>query len=130
MNCCLDIPLIIITKTCSDEYVDCWELILKRKPIDINLSRHSKQSMLQIAIKNDSIKMVKLLLSPDIESKCDINKLDTNGISPLFNCIMKQKSGIEMVKEILKEGWDVYPAWRWTGNIFCIVLALSVILFV
>jgi len=34
------------------------------------------------------------------------------------------------LKEILKEGWDVYPAWLWTGNIFCIVLALSVILFV
>ena len=34
------------------------------------------------------------------------------------------------IKEILKEGGDVYPAWLWAGNIFCIVLALSVILFV
>jgi len=33
-------------------------------------------------------------------------------------------------KEILKEGWDVFPTWLWAGNIFCIVLALSVILFV
>ena len=34
------------------------------------------------------------------------------------------------IKEILKEGWDVFPPWLWAGNIFCIVLALSVILFV
>jgi hypothetical protein len=34
------------------------------------------------------------------------------------------------LKEILKEGWDVFPPWLWAGNIFCIVLALSVILFV
>jgi hypothetical protein len=33
------------------------------------------------------------------------------------------------MKEILKEGWDVYPGWLWAGNIFCVVLAFSVILF-
>ena len=34
------------------------------------------------------------------------------------------------LKEILKEGWDVFPAWLWAGNIFCLILALAVILFV
>ena len=34
------------------------------------------------------------------------------------------------LKEILKDGWDVYPALLWAGNIFCVVLALSVILFI
>jgi len=34
------------------------------------------------------------------------------------------------MKEILKEGWDVYPKWLWAGNIFCLVLALLVILFI
>jgi len=34
------------------------------------------------------------------------------------------------LKEILKEGWDVFPAWLWAGNIFCLILALTVILFV
>jgi len=38
--------------------------------------------------------------------------------------------GMNKLKAILKEGWDVYPKWLWAGNIFCIVLALSVILFV
>jgi len=34
------------------------------------------------------------------------------------------------MKEILKEGWDVYPKWLWAGNIFCLILALLVILFI
>jgi len=34
------------------------------------------------------------------------------------------------MKEILKEGWDVYPKWLWVGNGVVIVMALLVILFV
>ena len=34
------------------------------------------------------------------------------------------------MKEILKEGWDVYPKWLWALNGFAIAMALLVILFV
>ena len=34
------------------------------------------------------------------------------------------------IKEILKEGWDVYPAWLWALNGFAVAMALLVILFV
>jgi len=34
------------------------------------------------------------------------------------------------MKEILKEGWDVYPKWLWALNGFAIAIALLVILFV
>jgi len=34
------------------------------------------------------------------------------------------------LKEILKEGWDVFPTWLLALNIFAIVLGLAVILFV
>ena len=34
------------------------------------------------------------------------------------------------LKEILKEGWDVFPPWLMALNIFAIVISLAVILFV
>ena len=34
------------------------------------------------------------------------------------------------MKEILKEGWDVYPKWLWALNGFAIAMAVLVIIFV
>jgi len=34
------------------------------------------------------------------------------------------------IKEILKEGWDVFPPWLMVLNIFAIAVGLAVILFV
>jgi hypothetical protein len=34
------------------------------------------------------------------------------------------------LKEIIKEGWDVFPTWLLALNIFAIVLGLAVIIFV
>ena len=34
------------------------------------------------------------------------------------------------MKEILKEGWDVFPPWLMALNIFAIAIGLAVILFV
>jgi len=34
------------------------------------------------------------------------------------------------MKEILKEGWDVYPPWIWALNSLPIIMSLLVILFV
>ena len=34
------------------------------------------------------------------------------------------------IKEILKEGWDVFPPWLMALNILAIVIGLAVILFV
>ena len=34
------------------------------------------------------------------------------------------------IKEILKEGWDVYPKWLWALNGFAIAMAFIIILFV
>jgi len=34
------------------------------------------------------------------------------------------------LKEILKEGWDVFPPWLLALNIFAIAVAIAVILFV
>jgi len=45
-------------------------------------------------------------------------------------CALIVKMMRNKMKEILKEGWDVFPAWVWAGNIFCIVLALAVILWI
>ena len=38
--------------------------------------------------------------------------------------------GMNKMKEILIEGWDVYPKWLWALNGFAIAMALLVILFV
>jgi len=34
------------------------------------------------------------------------------------------------MKEIIKEGWDVFPLWLLALNIFAIAIGLAVILFV
>ena len=34
------------------------------------------------------------------------------------------------IKEILKDGWDVFPPWLLALNIFAIAIGLAVILFV
>ena len=34
------------------------------------------------------------------------------------------------MKEIIKDGWDVFPKWLWTLNGFGIALGLLIILFV
>jgi len=34
------------------------------------------------------------------------------------------------IKEILKEGWDVFPPWLMALNIFAIAIGLAVIIFV
>ena len=38
--------------------------------------------------------------------------------------------GMNKLKEILKEGWDVYPKWLWALNGFAIAMAFIIILFV
>jgi hypothetical protein len=38
--------------------------------------------------------------------------------------------GMNKLKEILKEGWDVYPKWLWALNGFVIAMAFIIILFV
>jgi len=40
------------------------------------------------------------------------------------------KDSMNKLKEILKEGWDVYPKWLWALNGFAIAMALTIILFV
>ena len=34
------------------------------------------------------------------------------------------------IKEIIKDGWDVYPKWLWALNGFVIAMAFIIILFV
>ena len=36
----------------------------------------------------------------------------------------------EKIKELIKEGWDVYPPVLWVANITLIAIALLVIIFV
>jgi len=36
----------------------------------------------------------------------------------------------QKIKEIIKDGWDVFPAWLMALNIFAIAIGLTVILFV
>jgi len=36
----------------------------------------------------------------------------------------------KMWKEIIKDGWDVFPKWVWIGNGAVVVMALLIILFV
>jgi len=36
----------------------------------------------------------------------------------------------QIMKEIIKEGWDVFPTWVLALNIFAIALGLAVIIFV
>jgi hypothetical protein len=38
--------------------------------------------------------------------------------------------GMNKMKEILTEGWDVFPAWLMALNILAIAIGLAVILFV
>jgi len=38
--------------------------------------------------------------------------------------------GMNKMKAILKEGWDVFPRWLMALNIFAIAIGLAVILFV
>ena len=38
--------------------------------------------------------------------------------------------GMNKMKEILTEGWDVYPPWIWALNSLPIIMSLLVILFV
>jgi len=38
--------------------------------------------------------------------------------------------GMNKLKEIIKEGWDVFPPWLMALNIFAIAIGLAVILFV
>ena len=46
--------------------------------------------------------------------------------------IMRKKMMIygQTIKEIIKEGWDVFPPWLMALNILAIVIGLAVILFV
>jgi len=37
---------------------------------------------------------------------------------------------MKKMKEIIKEGWDVFPRWLMALNIFAIAIGLAVILFV
>ena len=41
-----------------------------------------------------------------------------------------EKEIMNKLKEILKEGWDVYPKWLWALNGFAIAMAFIIILFV
>ena len=40
------------------------------------------------------------------------------------------KGYMNKIKEILKEGWDVFPPWLMALNILAIAIGLAVILFV
>ena len=46
--------------------------------------------------------------------------------------LMRNKMMIygQTIKEIIKEGWDVFPPWLMALNILAIVIGLAVILFV
>jgi len=47
----------------------------------------------------------------------------------IVNKINWDKERIFMWKEIIKDGWDVFPKWLWALNGFGIALGLLIILF-
>ena len=53
-------------------------------------------------------------------------------ISVLIAKLMRNKMMIygQTIKEIIKDGWDVFPPWLLALNIFAIAIGLAVILFV
>ena len=59
-----------------------------------------------------------------------------NGQTQPLTCVlivkmMRNKMMIyENMKEIIKEGWDVFPPWLLALNIFAIAIGLAVIIFV
>ena len=44
--------------------------------------------------------------------------------------MMEKKMMRNKMKEIIKEGWDVFPPWLMALNIFAIALGLAVIIFI
>ena len=51
-----------------------------------------------------------------------------HGLTVKVNRIINDS--MNKLKEILKEGWDVYPKWLWALNGFAIAMAFIIILFV
>ena len=51
-----------------------------------------------------------------------------HGLTGIDNRIIDDS--MNKMKEILKEGWDVFPPWLMALNIFAIAIGLAVILFV
>jgi len=49
-----------------------------------------------------------------------------HGLTVIVNRIMND--GMNKLKAILKEGWDVFPPWLMALNIFAIAIGLAVIL--
>ena len=53
----------------------------------------------------------------------------TLGLTMIVNKINWDKERIFMWKEIIKDGWDVFPLWLMALNIFAIAIGLLIILF-
>jgi len=51
-----------------------------------------------------------------------------NDLTSIVNRIIDD--GMNKLKEILKEGWDVFPPWLLALNILAITIGLAVILFI
>ena len=51
-----------------------------------------------------------------------------HGLTVKVNRIINDS--MNKLKEILKEGWDVYPKWLWALNGFAIAMAFTIIVFV
>ena len=54
----------------------------------------------------------------------------TSGRTGQKICVLIAKLMRNKMKEIIKEGWDVFPPWLLALNIFAIAIGLAVILFV
>jgi len=51
-----------------------------------------------------------------------------HGLTSIVNRIIDD--GMNKLKEIIKEGWDVFPPWLMALNIFAIAIGLAVIIFI
>jgi len=51
-----------------------------------------------------------------------------HGLTVIVNRIIDD--GMNKMKEILKEGWDVYPKWLWALNGLLITVSFLIIIFV
>jgi len=66
--------------------------------------------------------LILAIYSPLVKNKV-LNPIDSS-----VNRIIDD--GMNKMKAILKEGWDVFPPWLMALNIFAIAIGLTVILFI
>jgi len=45
-------------------------------------------------------------------------------------CVLIVRRTMNKMKEIIKEGWDVFPPWLMALNIFAIAIGVAVIIFI